>query len=49
MGGKFHPKLNMGLKLIANKYHEGNVKRTLKRKLEVPELVERKANEIDTA
>ena len=37
----------MGLKLIANKYHEGNVKRTLKRKLEVPEIVERKANEID--
>ena len=46
-GGKVHPKLNMGLKLIANKYHEGNVKRTLKRKLEVPEIVERKANEID--
>ena len=47
MGGKLHLKLNIGLRPIANKYHEGNVKRTLKRKLEVPEIVEGKANEVE--
>ena len=31
MGGKFHLKLNIGSRPIANKYHEGKVKRTLKR------------------
>ena len=41
LGGKFHPKLNMGSKPIANKYHEGKMKRTLKRELKVPELAER--------
>ena len=46
VGGKVHPKLNVGLRSIANKYHEGNVKRTLKRKLEVHELADVKANEI---
>ena len=44
MGGKFHLKLNMNLRPIANKYHEGKVKRTLKRELKVPELAEREAN-----
>ena len=44
LGGKFHLKLNMGSKPIANKYHEGKMKRTLKRELKVPELVERKAD-----
>ena len=44
MGGKFHLKLNIGSRPIANKYHEGKVKRTLKRKLKVPEIAERKAN-----
>ena len=44
MGGKFHLKLNIGSRPIANKYHEGKVKRTLKRELKVPELAERKAN-----
>ena len=44
MGGKFHLKLNMCLILIVNKYHEGKVKRTLKRELKVPEIAERKAN-----
>ncbi len=39
-----HLKLNMFLKPIANKYHEGKVKRTLKRELKVPELAERKAD-----
>ena len=43
-GGKLHPKLNIGLRPIANKYHEGIVKRTLERKLEVPEIAEIKAN-----
>ena len=43
-GGKFHLKLNMGSRPIANKYHEGKVKRTLKRELKVPEIAEREAN-----
>ena len=34
----------MGSKPIANKYHEGKVKRTLKRELKVPEIAEREAN-----
>ena len=34
----------MGSKPIANKYHEGKMKRTLKRELKVPELAERKAD-----
>ena len=42
-GGKFHLKLNMGSRPIANKYHEGKVKRTLKRELKVPEIAERKS------
>ena len=37
-GGTIHPKLNIGLRPIANKYHEGDVKRTLERKLKVPEI-----------
>ena len=44
MGGKFHLKLNMGSKPIANKYREGKMKRPLKRELKVPELAERKAD-----
>lgn len=44
MGGKFHLKLNIGLRPIANKYHEGKVKRTLKRELQVPEITEREAS-----
>ena len=35
LGGKFHLKLNMGSKPIANKYHEGKMKRNLKRELKV--------------
>lgn len=31
MGGKFHLKLNIGTRPIANKYHEGKMKSTLKR------------------
>ena len=44
VGGKFHLKLNIGLRPIANKYHEGKMKRTLKRELKVPEIAEREAN-----
>ena len=44
LGGKLHLKLNIGSRPIANKYHEGKVKRTLKRELKVPEIAERKAN-----
>ena len=33
MGGKFHLKLNIGTRPIANKYREGKMKRTLKREL----------------
>ena len=45
MGGKFHLKLNIDPRPIANKYCEGKVKRTLKRELKVPEIAEREANE----
>ena len=44
LGGNFHLKLNISSKPIANKYHEGKMKRTLKRELKVPEIAERKAN-----
>ena len=44
MGGKFHLKLNIGWRRIANEYHEGKVKRTLKRKLKLLEIAEREAN-----
>ena len=44
MGGKFHLKLNIGSRPIAHKYHEGKMKRTLKRELKVPELAGREAN-----
>ena len=33
MGGKFHPKLNIGGRPIAYKYREGKMQRTLKREL----------------
>ena len=43
-GGNFHLKLNISSKPIANKYHEGKMKRTLKRELKVLEIAEREAN-----
>ena len=49
VGGKFHVKVNIGLRLIAHKYHEGNMKRTLKRELKVLALAERKADGISSA
>ena len=46
--GKFHLKLNIGLRPIENKYHEGKVKRTLKRKLKVLEIAEEEAGVFQT-
>ena len=43
MGGKFHLKLNIGERPIANKYREGKMKRTLKRELKVLEIAKREA------
>ena len=45
MGGKFHLKLNIGERPIANKYREGKMKRTLKRELKVPEIASMEAIE----
>ena len=44
MGGKFHLRLNIGKRPIANKYREGKMKRTLKRELKGLEIAEREAN-----
>ncbi len=49
MGGKFHLKLNIGERPIANKYREGKMQRTLKRELKVREIVEREALEVSHA
>lgn len=46
MGGKFLLRLNTHRKPIAHKYREGNVKRTLKRELKVPEIAKREGNGI---
>jgi len=43
VGGKFHLKLNIDERPIANKYREGKMKRTLKRELKVLEIVKREA------
>ena len=44
VGGRFHLKLNISERPIAKKYCEGKVKRTLKRRLKVLEIVKREAN-----
>ena len=49
MGGKFHLKLNIGERPIANKYREGKMKRTLKRELKVREIVKRETLETSLA
>ena len=49
MGGKFHLKLNIGTRPIANKYREGKMKSTLKGKLIVRETVRREAHGISNA
>ena len=41
VGGKLHPKLNIGKRPIANKYREGKMKSTLKRELKAREIVKR--------
>ena len=41
MGGKFHLRLNIGNRPIANKYREGKMKRTLKRELKGLEIAKR--------
>ena len=46
VGGNFHPRLLISVKPIANKYHEGNMKRTLKRGLKVLEIAELEANDV---
>jgi hypothetical protein len=49
IGGKFHLKLNIGTRPIANKYREGKMKSTLKRELKVRETVKREAIEVSSA
>ena len=46
VGGNFHPRLIISVRPIANKYHEGNMKRTLKRGLKVLEIAELEANDV---
>ena len=46
IGGRFHLKLNISERPIAKKYCEGKVKRTLKRRLKVLEIVKREPNRI---
>ena len=45
-GGTSDPTLHRSLKSIANKYHEGRMKRTLERELRVCEIVEGNINQI---
>jgi hypothetical protein len=49
LGGKFHLKLNIGGRPIANKYREGKMKSTLERELKVREIVERETLEVRRA
>ena len=49
MGGKFHLKLNIGTRPIANKYREGKMKSTLKRESKVRETVAREPIEVSSA
>jgi len=46
MGDRSHPKLNISERPIVKKYSDGKVKRTLKRRSKVPEIVKREANEL---
>jgi hypothetical protein len=49
LGGKFHLKLNIGERPIANKYREGKMKSTLERELTVREIAERETIEVRRA
>ena len=40
VGGKSHVRINMSVRTVANKYHEGKMKRTLNRVLQDIESVE---------
>jgi hypothetical protein len=46
LGGKFHLRLNIGERPIANKYREGKMKSTLERELTVREIVKRETIEV---
>ena len=46
VGGKFHLRLNISVRPIANKYREGKMKRTLKIELTVREIAERETFEV---
>jgi hypothetical protein len=43
-GDRSHPKLNTRRRPIAKKYRDGKVKRTLKKRLKVLEIVERESS-----
>ena len=49
LGGKFHLKLNIGERPIANKYREGKMKSTLERELTVREIVGRETLQVRLA
>ena len=49
MGGKFHLKLNIGTRPIANKYREGKMKSTLKRESKAREAVKMETIEVSSA
>ncbi len=49
MGGKYHLKLNIGTRPIANKYREGKMKSTLKRELKACETVKKEAIKVSSA
>ena len=47
VGGKFHLKLNTGVRPIANKYCEGKMKRYSEKRVKIPEIVEKEAVKVD--
>ena len=49
MGGKYHLKLNIGTRPIANKYREGKMKSTLKRELKACETVKKETIKVSSA
>lgn len=48
MGGKYHLKLNIGTRPIANKYREGKMKSTLKRELKACETVKKETIKVSS-
>ena len=49
MGGKFHLKLNIDTRPIANKYREGKMKSTLKRESKAREAVKMETIKVSSA